>query len=219
MAFRIRHRPGEYRRWRFGNSGTAARLGIQWPGNWTIELNHNNAHTHIVPHKDVSFRPFTASIFTYRNINPPPAEYMCVESNRGTGKRGTPRVNPGILWIAGGPARHFGRVADETRPRLRVARLRTWPPVATKFQRNSTFGHAPTTEYSGNHTSAVQSRVCSPDVVPVEIFDRAFLLLTGAALQPSTFDEIDISIVFGTTNVCPRLVLRIPLAECIAVFA
>lgn len=105
---------------------------------------------------------------------------MYVESNRRTGN-GNPERTP-VYYESPSAGATFRPSRGETGPRLRVARLRTWPPVATKFQRNSTFEHAPTTEYSGNHTSAVQSRVCSPDVVPVEIFDRAFLLLTGAAL-------------------------------------
>lgn len=98
-------------------------------------------------------------------------------------------------------------------PRLRVARLRTWSPVAEIPTKLSTFEHAPTTEYSRNHTSAVQSRVCSPDVVPVEILGRAFLLFTGATLEHSMFVEIDVSIVWNNKRVPTH---SFSFAECIA---
>lgn len=171
MAFRIRHRPREYRRWRFGNSGrgeggcSAAWLGIQWPGNWTIELNHNNAHTHIVPHRDVSpvSYPARRCLLTEMSARQPPERIENIIR-----EPSTTRWNPGreprgraVLWISVAPGPrswHLGRVAaarNETpftcRAFTHVAPVPPPNKIPTKL---STFEHAPTTEYSGNHTSS-----------------------------------------------------------------
>lgn len=83
----------------------------------------------ILPHRDVSFRPFTASIFIYPNINPPPAEYTSSRSKI----IGEPRVDE---YYEPSTDATFRPSRGEMGPRLRVARLRTWSP-SPKFQRNS----------------------------------------------------------------------------------
>lgn len=99
---------------------------------------------------------------------------MYVESNRGTVNRGNPRADPRYIMNRCRPARHFRPSRGETGPRLRVARLRTWPPVVgipTKLYFLGTHQLRNIVEITPARS---QSRVCSPDVVPVEIFDRAF---------------------------------------------
>lgn len=121
-----------------------------------------------MPHRDVSFRPFTASIFIYRNINPPPEEHTYAENNR----------EPPEYY--GSPARHLGQSRRNETPFTCGVYARG--PPSLKFQRNSTFEHAPTTEYSIVEITPARYKAVSVRQMWLEIFDRSFLLLTRSNL-------------------------------------
>lgn len=123
----------------------------------------------------MSFRPFTATVFIYRNINPPPVKYMSSTSKIiGAPSSGAPPSVDALLRISVAPGPTFRRNETPFTSLRAFTHVAAVAEIPTKL---STFEHAPTTEYSENHTSAgTKPCLFARCVMSVEIFDRASLL-------------------------------------------